>query len=263
MRSIGQPDVATGIYYHSEKYKMSDLHSPDDETRSSEAALSPRYIHSSCEVESDLRSARIVIEALEPIIRPCSVLDVGCGLGHFCRVFMESGVERVLGIDGDYLDRSKLLIPESHFQSVDLSAPFDLGEEFDLVISLEVAEHLPEASAEDFVASLARHGETILFSAAFPGQGGQRHINEQWAGWWTAKFLAQGYHAYDFVRLQVLDSPFLPPWYRFNPLVFSKKNQLPSGPMKADFFEHVLTGGLGLKLSMRCMVAAMKRKLGR
>jgi SAM-dependent methyltransferase len=211
-------------------------------------------------VESDLRSARILVDTLGPIIRPGSVLDIGCGLGHFCRVFLESGVDRVLGVDGDYLDRSKLLIPQDHFKSLDLSVPFDLGEKFDLVISLEVAEHLPEVAADEFIASLVRHGETVLFSAAFPGQGGQKHLNEQWARWWASKFLSHGYHAYDLLRPQVFDNPNLPPWYRFNPLVFSRKNPLPSGPMKVDFFEHVLTGGLGIKLSLRCLVAAFKRK---
>ena len=242
---------------------MTDTQNEQPANSGTSARIAPRYMHSTCESDSDLRSARIIVGELAPIIRPHSVLDVGCGLGHFCRVFLESGAGRVLGIDGEYLDRSNLLIPESHFRPVDLSAPFDLGEKFDLVISLEVAEHLPESSAWDFVASLVRHGGTVLFSAAFPGQGGQNHLNEQWTGWWAEKFLSHGYHAYDFIRPKVLDNPNLPPWYRFNPLLFSERNPLPSDPMKADFFQHVLTGGLGMKLSLRCLIAAIKRKFSR
>ncbi|WP_435201864.1 hypothetical protein [Qipengyuania sp. 902] len=57
------------------------------------------------------------------------------------------------------------------FLPQDLSQPFDLAQRFDLVQTLEVAEHLPETSARDFVASIARHGDIVLFSAAVPGQG--------------------------------------------------------------------------------------------
>jgi 2-polyprenyl-3-methyl-5-hydroxy-6-metoxy-1,4-benzoquinol methylase len=60
-----------------------------------------------------------------------------------------------------------------------LDSPLDLGRAFDLVISLEVAEHLPESAADAFIDSLVRHGDVILFSAAIPFQGGHRHINEQ------------------------------------------------------------------------------------
>jgi len=239
---------------------MTDLNKQKSRIGVSKRETSPRYIHSCCEAESDLRSARTVIGHLERIIQPKSVLDVGCGLGHFCRVFLDSGVGRVLGVDGDYLDRSKLLIPVTNFKTLDLTSPFDLGEKFDLVVSLEVAEHLPIESAEKFVESLVRHGRTILFSAAFPRQGGQKHLNEQWAGWWAEKFLLHGYRGYDYIRPQVLNCPGLPPWYRFNPILFSTENSLVAGPMKVDFFEHVLTGGLGIKLSLRCLTSALRRR---
>ena len=80
-----------------------------------------------------------------------SVLDVGCGQGAWLSIWRKLGVEDVVGIDGDYVDRQKLLVPEPLFQPIDLRNEFEIGRKFDLVQSLEVAEHLPIDSASQFV----------------------------------------------------------------------------------------------------------------
>ena len=124
------------------------------------------------------RSARQVIPLLIEHIRPTSVLDVGCGQGAWLAVWRELGVTDVTGVDGDYLVQDDLLIPRNDFLARDLTERFSLDRHFDLVQSLEVAEHLrPEASAT-FVDSLCAHGDIVAFSAAQPGQGGEGHINE-------------------------------------------------------------------------------------
>lgn len=172
----------------------------------------PAYLHSSGELENDLRSAEIVTRSLLETYSPRSVLDVGCGLGHFTRKFMESGIKEVLAVDGDYLNPDLLFIPKEYFRTADLTKPFDFGRKFDLVVSLEVAEHLPPECAGQFVECLVRHGEAVLFSAAFPGQGGQMHLNEQWATWWGEHFQKHGYIPLDMIRPKVLDNSDLPPW---------------------------------------------------
>ena len=53
-----------------------------------------------------------------------------------------------------------------------------MDRKFDLVVSLEVAEHLPSECAETFVDSLTGLGPIVLFSAAIPHQGGTNHANE-------------------------------------------------------------------------------------
>ncbi len=221
----------------------------------------PAYKHNSEELAADLRSADIVVGCLLEIYSPRSVLDVGCGLGHFSRKFMEAGITDVLAIDGSYLDPSLLCIPQDRFREADLTKPFDFGRKFDLVVSLEVAEHLPRECAGQFVDCLVLHGEAILFSAAFPGQGGQNHLNEQWAGWWAQEFKRHGYIPIDAIRPKLLDAPGLPPWYRFNCILYARPGVISGTPLQVDFFEHVLTGGLGIKLSLRCLLAAIRRKI--
>ena len=78
---------------------------------------------------------------------PASLLDVGCGTGTWLRAATELGVDDVLGIDGVMVPEDALHAPRSHIRLLDLYSPFDLGRRFDLVLCLEVAEHLPESSA--------------------------------------------------------------------------------------------------------------------
>lgn len=127
------------------------------------------------ELAHNTRSAKIISKLIYEELKPISILDVGCGIGTWLCVFKSIGVKEVLGIDGDYVDREllKKYIDDSEFKSIDLRYSFDLKKKFDLVISLEVAKHLPFESADNFIDSICRHGDTVLFSAALPGQGGK------------------------------------------------------------------------------------------
>ncbi|HTZ78604.1 MAG TPA: class I SAM-dependent methyltransferase [Stellaceae bacterium] len=158
------------------------------------------------------------------MLRVESVLDVGCGRGAWLSEWSRQDVS-VTGVDGSYVDRKSLLIPESRFIAADLSRPIDLGRKFDLVQSLEVAEHLPEAAADTFVDTLARHGPTILFSAAVPGQGGEHHVNEQPYDYWRDKFRRRGYLAFDALRPMLTGDHRVEPWYRYNVLLFIAESE--------------------------------------
>ena len=69
------------------------------------------------------------------------------------------------------------MIDADEFRAADLSQPIDLGRRFDVVQSLEVAEHLPSSRASEFIGTLTSHDPLVMFSAAVPGQGGEHHIN--------------------------------------------------------------------------------------
>ena len=174
--------------------------------------------------ENSARSARgllpVLLEALPLSID--SVLDVGCGAGAWLQEWKTLGAE-VLGLDGDYVRPQQLLVLEEEFQAQDLNCEFDLGRRFALAQSLEVAEHLPETSAAGFVASLCRHADLVLFSAAPPGQGGENHINEQPYAYWRDLFLAQGYGGYDVVRRPLLQDAAIMPWYRYNTFLYASE----------------------------------------
>jgi SAM-dependent methyltransferase len=158
------------------------------------------------------------------------VLDVGCGLGNWAAIAKKMGVPKILGIDGYYVNKSLLKINQEEFLAIDLKESFDLKHQFDLVICLEVAEHLPIESSEVLVKSLINHSEVILFSAAIPGQGGQFHINEQWPSFWQQLFEKNGYEMIDFFRNKIWNNSQIDPWYRQNLfLVVKKGHSLSSG----------------------------------
>lgn len=167
-----------------------------------------------------LASARGVAPALLKMLSPRSLLDVGCGAGAWCSVWLEMGIPDVQGLDGNYVRRENLLIDEKLFTAADLAKSVDLGRKFDLVTSLEVAEHLSADAAEVFVDTLVRHGDIILFSAATPGQGGEYHVNEQPLAYWREKFHRRGYACFDPIRGTVAGLGEVEPWYRYNTLLY-------------------------------------------
>ncbi len=67
------------------------------------------------------------------------------------------------------------------------------GSQYDIAISLEVAEHLPEKVADRYVGLLCGLSSIVIFSAATPGQSGTDHVNEQPHSYWIEKFSARGY----------------------------------------------------------------------
>jgi SAM-dependent methyltransferase len=172
------------------------------------------------------RSARHVIAAVRPHIAVCSVLDVGCGRGTWLAEWQRAGIADVQGVDGSYVSTAALAVPAQYFRALDVSCPFDLERQFDLVQSLEVAEHIAADCAEIFIDNLCRHGDLILFSAAVPGQGGEHHINEQPYEYWREKFRVRCYRVFDFVRAAVAGNRQVEPWYRYNALLFARDNVL-------------------------------------
>ena len=167
-----------------------------------------------------LASARKICPIVYGWLRPASLLDVGCGAGAWCKVWKDTGVGEILGVDGDYVDRKSLLIEQSEFAAYDLSRKMDLGRRFDMATSLEVAEHVPESSSRQFVENLTRHADAIMFSAAVPGQGGEFHINEKPLSYWRDLFEQAGYRCFDPIRPAVLNDDRVEPWYRYNTLLY-------------------------------------------
>jgi SAM-dependent methyltransferase len=152
-----------------------------------------------------------------------SAADVGCGVGTWLSVLQERGIRDVVGIDGTWVDRDLLRIPRDRFEARDLTESIVLGRRFDLAISLEVAEHLPESAAETFVASLTALADHVLFSAAIPYQGGTHHVNERWVEYWVERFEARGFVGFDPIRPRIWHDDKIRLCYRQNVLLFAAK----------------------------------------
>ena len=111
-----------------------------------------------------------------------------------------------------------------------------VSDKYDVAISMEVAEHLPEKCADGFVGLLSvlpqdeAHrvllSNAVVFTVAHPGQGGDSHSNEQPASYWVAKFVNRC-----FRHNQVLTEKWksewsasgeFESWYYQNLMIFTK-----------------------------------------
>jgi SAM-dependent methyltransferase len=176
-----------------------------------------------------VRSANQIVPLLSPVLPINSVVDFGCGQGAWLNIWRKSGA-RVMGVDGPYIKAKHLMIDANEFRAADLSRPIDLGRRFDVVQSLEVAEHLPPSHASEFIGTLTAHGPLVMFSAAVPGQGGEHHINEQPIEYWREKFRERRYVAIDCVRPQVIANLEVQHWYRYNILLYAEESYLATLP---------------------------------
>ncbi|MGH7768419.1 MAG: class I SAM-dependent methyltransferase, partial [Candidatus Binatia bacterium] len=192
------------------------------------------------------RSAEAIVPLVVDLVRPRSIIDVGCGVGAWLSVFIEHGVEDVFGIDGEWVDRALLRIPERHFSSFDLEKPFRIDRQFDLAMSVEVAEHLPAECAETFVDSLVRLAPVVLFSAAIPFQGGTHHLNEQWPDYWAGYFHERGYVAVDCLRKKIWRNENVDWWYAQNILLFARREYLETHPVLKKETDRALVPPLSL-----------------
>ena len=147
---------------------------------------------------------------------PKRILDIGCGTGTWLKAAKEMGAKEVVGIDGVEIPREQLLIKSKDFRTFNLTKPISLNKKFDAVFCLEVAEHLNKKHAPILIKTLTRHADTIIFSAACPGQIGQNHINCQWPEYWQALLNQFGFACEDCLRWKIWGVQQIEPWYRQN-----------------------------------------------
>ena len=122
-------------------------------------------------------------------LAPRTVLDAGCALGLLVESLRDRNVE-AFGID----------ISEYAIANVrpDI-APFcwqgsitePLPRRYDLIVSIEVLEHLPRAAAEAAVANLCRHTDDVLFSSSPIDYRETTHFNVQPPEYWADLFCAR------------------------------------------------------------------------
>ncbi len=168
-------------------------------------------------------TARTVLGMVASWTGITSVCDVGCGVGTWLAAAGELGASRLQGFEGPWGRTAKLVVDQSIVTFGDLERPIRADGKFDLVISLEVAEHLTESRAPAFVEDLCALGDLVLFSAAIPNQGGTGHVNERWQSWWAGLFAERGYDAFDAIRPAIWSDPSVAWWYRQNILLYARR----------------------------------------
>jgi SAM-dependent methyltransferase/glycosyltransferase involved in cell wall biosynthesis len=144
-------------------------------------------------------------------IRPSTVLDVGCGLGLLVHLLRERGIE-AYGIDiSEYAIQNAYpqARPFCRLGSItnleSFAAPFPPS--YDLIVCIEVLEHLLPAQTESAVAILCQHTKDILFSSSPTDYKEATHLNVQPPEVWASLFAR-----HNFYRDADFDASFISHW---------------------------------------------------
>jgi SAM-dependent methyltransferase len=148
-------------------------------------------------------SADVIAQSIVAEFAPRSIIDVGCGTGLLLLRLKERGC-RVIG-----LEKSKAAIDICIKRNIPIK-PFDLERDepldlrANLVVSTEVAEHLPETVADSYVQLLCDIADRVIFTAAPPSRGGAGadHVNEQPIEYWIEKFVSLGFRYHREISLE-------------------------------------------------------------
>jgi SAM-dependent methyltransferase len=119
---------------------------------------------------------------------PQSMLDVGCGEGHALAAFRRLGVV-AHGIDGLIENARNARHPIAVHDLT--TGPYLYP--CDLVLCVEVVEHLAETHIANLMATLT-NAPVVVMTHGGPGQPGHHHVNLQPAEYWIARFSKRGYH---------------------------------------------------------------------
>jgi SAM-dependent methyltransferase len=173
-----------------------------------------------------VRSAGTISETIVSELRPGRVVDVGCGTGALLQALRARGCE-VFGLE--YSEAALAYCRNRGLEVTKFNVEKDtLGNEhaFDVAVSMEDAEHLPERIADRYVDLLTRLSSVIVFTAAPPGQSGADHVNEQPPSYWITKFQQRGFqHARELSqrwREHWKASGYVESWYYQNLMIFRK-----------------------------------------
>lgn len=138
-------------------------------------------------------------------INPHTVLDAGCALGFLVEELRKHSVE-AFGVDiSEYAIRNVHPSISSYCRVGSIVDPFP--QKYDLIVSIEVLEHLPKAEAEKAVANLCQYTDQVLFSSGAYDYAEVTHFNLQPPEYWAALFAKNG-----FFRDVDFDGSFITPW---------------------------------------------------
>jgi SAM-dependent methyltransferase len=150
-----------------------------------------------------------------------SLCDLGCGTGAFSATLQDE--KEVLGVDFSVGSENVSYLKKENFLLGDLTQPLNLGRKFDVVLSLEVWEHLYRECEQAYLDNIvALDPSTLIISCARPGQWGRHHVNLQSQEEWVPKITSRGYSVSEDLTQKFRAIPRLATFYKKNTVIFCK-----------------------------------------
>lgn len=146
-----------------------------------------------------------IAERIVRDIGPGSVLDAGCAMGFLVEGLRERGVE-AYGIDiSDYALQQVRDDMKAYCRRA--SVVELLPQRYDLIVCIEVLEHLGEQQVVEAIAGFCEHTDDVLFSSTPLDYREATHFNVQPPEYWAELFARHG-----FVRDLEFDASFITSW---------------------------------------------------
>ena len=137
-------------------------------------------------------STPVMTATIVRLFKPTSVIDVGCGAGTLLAQLKQHGLA-VKGLEYSDAGIARCREKGIHVVKFDLESEETIQGSSDVTVSFEVAEHLPESLANNYVRVITQFSPVLMMSAATVGQGGLDHVNEQPHEYWIEKIQRQGF----------------------------------------------------------------------
>lgn len=148
-----------------------------------------------------------------------SVVDFGCGMGEYAKFFKDKG-KYVAAYDGN---PNTYELTNGIGKVLDLANPFNLDEQYDCVLSLEVGEHIPKEYEQVYIDNLCNHSKKyVLVSWAVVGQDGDGHVNCQNNDYVINEFNKRGYSYNHIISNELRTTVTKATWFR-NTIMFFEK----------------------------------------
>jgi len=153
---------------------------------------------------------------------PTAVADIGCGIGKYCVVFKAFGWSLVHGYEGTK-NIGAIAVYDKIFE-VDLSAPVEFTFNYDLVLFLEVGEHVPEQYEQVLIDNVCRASTDIIIASwATPGQySASGHVNCKPRKYIIEQFEKRGFECNRVQSAGLREKAGLP-WFKKNLMEFRRK----------------------------------------
>jgi hypothetical protein len=155
--------------------------------------------------EAWLRFFQLIADRIVADINPRTVLDAGCAIGLLVETLRERGVD-ARGIDlspfaiGRVPDALRAYCAEG-------SIAEPLGQRVDLIVCIEVLEHMPAGEADRAIANFTQHTDDVLFSSTPFDHSEPTHVNVRMPEDWAEAFARHG-----FYRDVDFDASFITKW---------------------------------------------------
>ena len=149
--------------------------------------------------------------------KPALVYDFGCGYGEYIKNISELGIEAI----GFEAHPNKTIY--KNIEKLDLSIPVILERSADISISLEVGEHIPVEFEQIFIDNICNNTKnTVIFSWAIEGQGGDGHVNCRNNDYIISEMAKRGF-VFDPSILEIRKNFSSNHWFYNTAMLFHKK----------------------------------------